>query len=71
MPEDGLKALEAQLGATAPIGIAQLSTDQLRALSDAVTDARRRQAAELAAASEQALQHIPKLLRLPIRKMFS
>jgi hypothetical protein len=71
MEEDGLKALEAQLGAAAPAGIARLSTGQLRALSDAVENARHRQAAELAAASNQAVQHIPRLLRLPIRKLFA
>jgi hypothetical protein len=70
MSQDGLKALEAQLGASAPAGVARLSASQLRALSSAVMEARHQQAAELAAASDQALKHIPKLLRMPIRRMF-
>ena len=38
-------------------------------LADSVQAARRRQAAELAAAGEQALGHVPRLLRGPIRKI--
>ena len=54
---------------TPPASLSALSADQLRDLRDAVRDARHRQAAELAAAGEQALSHIPKLLRIPIRKV--
>jgi hypothetical protein len=67
--EDGLQALEAQLGAAAPEGLARLSDAQLRDLAGAVTEARRRQASELAAAGDQALRHIPRLLRVPIRRV--
>jgi hypothetical protein len=49
--------------------VAGLADAQLLNLSEAVTAARRRQAAELAAAGDQALRHIPKLLRVPLRKV--
>jgi hypothetical protein len=67
VPEDGLHGLEAQLGARAPAGVARLDAEYQRHLSAAVREARRRQAAELEAASQQALRHIPRLLRGPIR----
>jgi len=65
---DGLRALEEQLRAPAPAGLAHLTDQQLRDLAVTVRDARRRQAAELATAGEQALAHIPRLLRGPLRK---
>lgn len=43
----GLQALEAELRASAPHAIKQLSDGQLRDLAGAIQDARRRQAAEL------------------------
>ena len=69
MGEDALSALEAQLRTRAPSGIAGLESDHLMHLADSVQAARRRQAAELAAAGEQALGHVPRLLRGPIRKI--
>jgi hypothetical protein len=69
VPEDGLRGLETQLGARPPAGFARLDAEHQRDLLAAVEDARRRQAAELEAASEQALRHIPKLLRGPIRRV--
>jgi hypothetical protein len=64
-----LRGLEAQLGARAPEGLARLDAEHQRDLLAAVQEARRRQAAELEAASEQALRHIPRLLRGPIRRV--
>lgn len=69
MADNGLKALEAELGGQPPAGLARLTETQLTELATAVRDARHRQAAQLAAASDQSLQHIPRLLRLPIRKV--
>lgn len=69
MPEDGFRGLEAQLKAELPAGFAQLNDEQLRALTEAVRDARHRQAAELEQAAEQALRHIPRLLRGPLRRI--
>ncbi len=69
MAGNGLKALRAQLGAPPPKGIAKLRSADLQDLADAVAGARRQQAAELAAAGEKSLGHIPKLLRGPVRKV--
>jgi hypothetical protein len=69
MSTDRLNALEEQLGAKPPEALAALTDGQVRDLVGAVKEARHRQAAELAAAGEQALRHIPKLLRAPLRKM--
>ncbi len=70
MSNAGWDALAAELRATPPRGMAQLSPPQLEHLAGAVADARRRQRAELATASEQALSHIPGLLRGPVRRVF-
>lgn len=69
MTQAGFEALEAQLGAAPPPGLRNLEEQQLQDLADAVRDARRRQAAALAQAGDKAFQHIPKLLRGPIRKV--
>lgn len=66
---DPMKALTEELGARPPAGMAQLDGDQLRDLARAIHDARRHQAAELRAAREQSLSHIPKLLRGPVRRV--
>ncbi len=69
MTGKGLQALEAELRGPAPQAIKLLSDDQLRDLASAVHDARRRQAAELGAAGEKALGHVPRLLRAPVRRV--
>ncbi len=69
MSDEGLKELAAELRDTPPASLSALSADQLRHLTGAVRDARHRQAAELAAAGDRALSHIPKLLRIPVRKV--
>jgi hypothetical protein len=68
MSDEGLKALAAELRDRPPKGLEQLTDEQQHTLAQAIQGARHRQAAELDAAGQQALQHIPKLLRLPIRK---
>jgi hypothetical protein len=70
MADDGARTLAAQLGAKPPAGIAGLDAEHLRDLAEAVHEARRMQAAELAAASERAYGQIPRLLRGPIRRIF-
>jgi hypothetical protein len=67
--KDAVRELEAELGATPPQGVAALSDDELGDLTKAIRDARHRQAAELQAAGEKAFGHIPRLLRIPIRKV--
>ncbi|MHB8657087.1 MAG: hypothetical protein ACYC91_03895 [Solirubrobacteraceae bacterium] len=66
--EDGFLALAAQLGAEPSATLRMLSPEQLQDLADAVHSARRRQAAELATASDQAFRYVPRLLRGPIRR---
>ncbi len=69
MTEDGFQALATQLRDQPPDGLAKLDETELIDLADAVRDARRRQALELAAAGDKAFGHIPRLLRGPIRKL--
>lgn len=64
-------SLEEELRGPVPDGLRELTDEQRDDLADAITDARRRQAAALAEAGEQAFGHIPRLLRGPIRRMFS
>lgn len=67
--QEALKALESELRAEAPDGVSALSKKELEDLGEAVREARHRQAAELHASGERAFDHIPRLLRGPIRKM--
>jgi predicted DNA-binding transcriptional regulator YafY len=67
--KDAFTALSAQLPGTAPEALRDLSEDELADLAAAVADARHRQAAALAQASERALSHIPRLLRGPIKRI--
>lgn len=69
MDEHAVRALESELGGKLPPSLARLDREDLRDLTEAVKEARRRQAAELKAAGEQALQHIPRVLRGPVRKI--
>lgn len=65
----GAAELRALLGPAAASALARLDDSELRDLSAAVADARRRQAQALAAAGERALSLIPRLLRGPVRKI--
>ena len=67
----GAQGLRDELGVDPPPGIASLPSARRDDLADAVRAARRRQAMELAAAGEKALALIPRVLRGPIRRMFS
>ena len=69
MAEAGLEGLETQLGAAVPPRVAQLPAAQLQDLTAAIAEARHRQSAELDAAGDRALRHIPRLLRIAIRKV--
>lgn len=69
MSTEGFTRLSAELRATPPAGLQRLDEDQLHDLADAVRDMCRREGAELEAAGEQALSHIPRLLRGPVRKV--
>lgn len=69
MAGKGSRALEAELRTSAPRTIKKLTDAQQQDLAAAIGDARRRQAAELAAAGEKALGHVPRLLRGPVRRV--
>ncbi|MPY84008.1 MAG: hypothetical protein GEV00_11950 [Actinophytocola sp.] len=51
-----------------PDGIAALGEDDQQYLADALGAAKRSQREELAAAAEDSLRYVPKLLRGPVRK---
>lgn len=61
--------MTAQLKGRIPPALSGVDDDSLGDLASAVTEARRRQAAEIAAAGDQALSHVPRLLRVAIRKV--
>jgi hypothetical protein len=67
--DEALAALGHQLGGPPPDGLRRLEPSALSDLADAVADARHRQAVALAAAADQALRFVPRLLRGPIRKI--
>jgi hypothetical protein len=69
MSDEPLAALRTQLRASPPPALRGLSGADLDDLAAAVEAARRRQAAELAAAGDLAFNHIPRLLRGPIRRV--
>lgn len=66
---EGIQALRRELRTDVPSGLAELDSEHLAWLAQAVADARRRQAAEIAAAGDQALKYVPRLLRIAIRKV--
>jgi hypothetical protein len=60
--------LESELRAPVPSGVQQLDDASRADLAAAIRDARHRQAAALQEAGDQALRHIPRVLRIPLRK---
>lgn len=66
----GSRTLKDELGGDPPAGIAALPDAQQAALAEAIRAAHRRQAAELAAAGDKALGLIPRVFRIPIKRMF-
>jgi predicted DNA-binding transcriptional regulator YafY len=69
MTPDAKRALRAELGAAPPKGLDALSDDEIADLAAALREARSRDKAALAKAMQDSLQHIPRLLRGPVRKM--
>ncbi|HET9074039.1 MAG TPA: hypothetical protein VFN48_05630 [Solirubrobacteraceae bacterium] len=69
MESDGRAFLTRQLHDAPTPGVAGLADEHLAHLAGALCAARQRQAEELTAASEQALAHIPRLLRGPVKKI--
>jgi hypothetical protein len=68
---EGIEALQRELRGEVSPGLAKLDSEYLSLLAEAVADAKRRQAAEIAAAGDQALKYVPRLLRIAIRKVMS
>ncbi|WP_328444530.1 MULTISPECIES: hypothetical protein [unclassified Amycolatopsis] len=62
------RTLADQLGGDLPEGIEALEEHERQDLSDALRDARRRQAKALAEAGEEGLRYVPALLRGAVRK---
>jgi hypothetical protein len=69
LPAHGIEKLEAELGGAVPPGCSRLTDAEVRDLTGAIHVARRRQAQALAQAGERALGHIPRVLRIPIRRV--
>ncbi len=69
MTPDGLSQLREQLSGDVPEGVTALGDADLADLAHAIRDARHREGQALAAAGERALEHVPRLLRGPIRKV--
>ncbi len=67
---DGARALEDELGAPPPPGVASaLLPEDLAGLAAMVRERRRDQRRELARAGEEALQRVPRLLRPAVRRV--
>jgi len=64
-----LEQLTAALGAPPPPAFQTLDAAELGALTAALEAALGRQAAELEAATDRSVQHLPRLLRGPIRRV--
>lgn len=69
MSAKGMRALEAELGGPPPEGLRALDDAQLRAFTDMLCDAKRRQSGALEAAVEEALEIVPRIARGPVRKI--
>lgn len=61
--------LARELGSNPPEAFAALATDDLAALSSALRAARTRQKNQLDEALTRALEHVPALMRFPVRKV--
>lgn len=65
---EALAALENELGATAPAGIAALEASDLEALRQALATARFHQKDALASAMDDGLRFVPRVLRGTVKK---
>lgn len=70
-PAAGATELARQLAGAPPAEVLSLGERELTHLADAIAAARRRQAAELAAAGERALRFVPRLLRGPLMRVLA
>lgn len=69
MKDDKRQELERALGGALPAGLSKLDARALQKLGDALQRARKAQRAQMAAATESSLQHVPFLLRGTVKKV--
>ena len=69
MTSSRLQPVTRELGAPAPEALTQLDDASLQHLGDALRNARKKQRAQMASATESALQHVPLLLRGAVKKI--
>lgn len=69
MSAKAFRALESELGGAPPDGLERLTDAQLRAFTDLLRDAKRRQSDALRSAVEESLEIVPRMVRGPVRKI--
>ncbi len=69
MPQTSLHRLSADLRADLPPELGSLRDDELVILHKAFTEARQQQAQEMDEALTKALEHVPAMMRGPVRKI--
>ena len=69
MSNPGLRRLASELGGSLPTDLGALQEKDVGILHKAFTDARLRQKHEMDDALSRALDHVPALMRRPIRKI--
>lgn len=67
--DDAVDILEGELGGAVPVGLEQLSDEQLLALADLLQDAKARGQEELRDGVEDSLNFVPRLMRGSVRKI--
>lgn len=67
--DDAVDILEGELGGAVPVGLEQLSDEQLLALADLLQDAKARGQEELHDGVEDSLNFVPRLMRGSVRKI--
>lgn len=69
MGDDVLARLTTELGGRPPGGLARLDAASAEDLTRALREAKRRQSRELESAMRSSMDHVPRLLRGPTRKL--
>lgn len=67
--DDAVDILEGELGGAVPVGLEQLSDEQLLALADLLQDAKARGQEQLHDGVEDSLNFVPRLMRGSVRKI--
>lgn len=69
MSDRALRALGAELGGRPPASLEAIADKDLRAFTVLLRDAKQRQSEALEAATEEALEIVPRIVRGPVRKI--